>query len=122
MKTARFDLSDVDCKRIRPMLPTKPRGVARVDDRRVLLASSGLSGPALAGSALPLRPAYEDLQPFQSLCKGGRLSAGICNLCKKSPDSMHFADISIISAQVPPPSHVRGAIISMGPRTSSARL
>ena len=33
---ARFDLSDAEWRIIRPLLPNKPRGVARVDDRRVL--------------------------------------------------------------------------------------
>ena len=33
---ARFDLSDFEWGLIQPLLPNKPRGVARVDDRRVL--------------------------------------------------------------------------------------
>lgn len=33
---AQFDLSDVEWRLIRALLPNKPRGVARVDDRRVL--------------------------------------------------------------------------------------
>jgi transposase len=33
---ARFDLSDAECRIIQPLLPNKPRGVARTDDRRVL--------------------------------------------------------------------------------------
>lgn len=33
---ARFDLTDFRWKLIQPLLPDKPRGVARVDDRRVL--------------------------------------------------------------------------------------
>src|SRR6478609_2838913 len=33
---ARFDLSDFEWSIIEPLLPKKPRGVARVDDRRVL--------------------------------------------------------------------------------------
>lgn len=32
----RYELSDMECSIIRTMLPTKPRGVPRVDDRRVL--------------------------------------------------------------------------------------
>ncbi len=32
---ARFDLTDFEWPVIQPLLPTKPRGVARVDDRRV---------------------------------------------------------------------------------------
>lgn len=33
---ARFDLTDFEWSVIQPLLPTKSRGVARVDDRRVL--------------------------------------------------------------------------------------
>ncbi|WP_438363539.1 transposase, partial [Sandarakinorhabdus limnophila] len=33
---ARFDLSDFEWSVIEPLLPTKVRGVKRVDDRRVL--------------------------------------------------------------------------------------
>ena len=33
---ARFDLTDVEWALIQPLLPNKPRGVPRVDDRRVL--------------------------------------------------------------------------------------
>ena len=33
---ARFDLSDAEWAIISPLLPNKPRGVARTDDRRVL--------------------------------------------------------------------------------------
>src|SRR5450432_3600439 len=33
---ARFDLSDAEWDMIRPLLPNKPRGVARVNGRRVL--------------------------------------------------------------------------------------
>jgi transposase len=33
---ARYDLTDFEWRAIEPLLTTKPRGVARVDDRRVL--------------------------------------------------------------------------------------
>ena len=33
---ARFDLSDAEWRIICPLLPNKPRGVPRTDDRRVL--------------------------------------------------------------------------------------
>ena len=33
---ARFDLTDFESSVIQPLLPNKPRGVPRVDDRRVL--------------------------------------------------------------------------------------
>ena len=36
VEMARFDLTDFEWSVIQPLLPNKPRGVARVDDRRVL--------------------------------------------------------------------------------------
>ena len=36
---ARFDLSDGEWALIKPLLPNKPRGVARVNDRRGLNAA-----------------------------------------------------------------------------------
>lgn len=33
---ARFDLTDRERAVVQPLLPNKPRGVARVDDRRVV--------------------------------------------------------------------------------------
>ena len=33
---ARYDLSETEWRLIEPLLPNKPRGVARVDDRRVV--------------------------------------------------------------------------------------
>ena len=40
----RYDLSEFEWRAIEPQLPNKPRGVARVDDRRVL---NGILGVAL---------------------------------------------------------------------------
>jgi transposase len=36
MGTGRYDLTDLEWEAIKPHLPNKPRGVPRVDDRRVL--------------------------------------------------------------------------------------
>ena len=36
MRVRRYELSDFEWSVIEPLLPNKPRGVARVDDRRVL--------------------------------------------------------------------------------------
>lgn len=38
---SRYDLTDPKWSVIKPLLPNKPRGVPRVDDRRVL---NGISG------------------------------------------------------------------------------
>ena len=36
MAHGRYDLTEFEWKKIQPLLPNKPRGVPRVDDRRVL--------------------------------------------------------------------------------------
>jgi len=36
---SRYDLTDFEWRVIEPLLPNKPRGVPRVDDRRVLVSS-----------------------------------------------------------------------------------
>ncbi len=40
----RYELADYEWLAIKPMLPNKPRGVPRVNDRRVL---NGILGPAI---------------------------------------------------------------------------
>jgi transposase len=48
----RYELSDYEWTAIKPMLPSKPRGVRRVNDRRV--AQRHLLG-SVSGAPLPLR-------------------------------------------------------------------
>jgi hypothetical protein len=42
---SRYDLTDFEWRAIEPLLPNKPRGVPRVDDRRVLNGIFWVSGP-----------------------------------------------------------------------------
>ena len=64
---ARFDPTDQEWVVISPLLPNKPRGVLREDDRRVL--------NGLARSAGALRPLHDGLQPLQPMGQGRRLAA-----------------------------------------------
>ena len=70
-----YELSDHEWAAIEPMLPNTPRGVRRVNDRRVL---SGIfwvlrSGGAMARSARDLWSPYHLLQSVRALAAGGRL-------------------------------------------------
>ena len=47
---ARFDLTDFEWSVIEPLLPNKPRGMPRVDDRRVL---NGIFWRLRTGGAAP---------------------------------------------------------------------
>jgi len=66
---ARYELTEFEWKVIRPLLPNKPRGVPRVDDRRVL--NGYFLGPALGlpvgRRAGALRSADDGLQSVQPL-------------------------------------------------------
>lgn len=49
----RHELSNFEWSVIRPLHPNKPRGVPRLDDRRVLSGICGGSKPAYCGRVLP---------------------------------------------------------------------
>ena len=61
---SRYDLTDFECRVIEPLLPNEPRGVPRVDDRRVL---NGIFWVLRSGAP------WRDL-PERS-CDGGRCEA-----------------------------------------------
>ena len=72
MAHGRYDLTEFEWKTIQPLLPNKPRGVPRVDDRRVL---NGIFHHLRSGSPwidLPERygPTDHCLQPLQPLAEG----------------------------------------------------
>jgi transposase len=76
---ARFDLTDFEWSVIEPLLPTKVRGVARVDDRRVL---NGLfwrlrTGAPWADISARYGAAHDLREPLQSMAQGGPLSVDI---------------------------------------------
>lgn len=111
---ARFDLSDFEWELIRPLLPNKPRGVARVDDRRVL---NGIFWGLGAGSPwrdLPERygPRTTVYNRFNRWAKDGVWVQVFETLAEKSPDSMQFIDSSIIRAHQHAASGKRGAKIT----------
>ncbi len=59
---ARFDLTDFEWSIIAPLLPNKPRGVPRVDDRRVLNGifwrfRTGAPGRTFPTATVLIRPA-----------------------------------------------------------------
>lgn len=67
-------LSDYEWTAIKPMLPDKPRGVPRVNDRRVLNGSSGSCDPERPGATCrTTSPGHHLLQSLRSLATGGQL-------------------------------------------------
>src|SRR5258706_7159586 len=70
---ARFDLTDFEWSVIGPLLPNKPRGVARVDDRRVLNGRfwGRRTGASRAGIPQRYRPHTTLLKRFHPTREAG---------------------------------------------------
>jgi transposase len=97
---ARFDLSDAEWAVIAPLLPNKPRGVPRADDRRVL---NGIFWTLRTGS--PWRDLPERYGPYTTVynrynrwAKAGVWLRIFEALAERSPDALHLIDSSIIRA------------------------
>jgi transposase len=97
---ARFDLSDSEWAVIEPLLPNKPRGVPRVDDRRVL---NGIFWILRTGS--PWRDLPERYGPYTTVynrynrwAKKGVWLRIFEVLSAQAPDSLHLIDTSIVRA------------------------
>ena len=97
---ARFDLTDTEWSIIEPLLPNRPRGVARVDDRRVL---NGIFYILRTGS--PWRDLPERYGPYTTVynrfnrwAKQGIWLQVFEALAAHSPQSMHLIDSSIVRA------------------------
>ena len=100
VRMARFDLSDVEWRLIEPLLPNKPRGVARVSDRRVL---NGIFYVLRTGS--PWRDLPERYGPYTTIynrfnrwARAGVWVRVFETLAAKSPGSMALIDSSNIRA------------------------
>jgi transposase len=97
---ARFDLSDSEWAIIKPLLPNKPRGVPRVDDRRVV---NGIFYILRTGS--PWRDLPERYGQYTTInnrynrwAKAGVWLAVFEALSARSPESLHLIDSSIVRA------------------------
>jgi transposase len=97
---ARYDLSETEWRMISPLLPNKPRGVARVDDRRVV---NGIFYVLRTGS--PWRDLPERYGPYTTVynrynrwAKAGVWLRIFETLAAQSPQSLQLIDSSIIRA------------------------
>jgi len=68
----RYELTDFEWSVIAPLLPNKPRGVARVDDRRVLIGIflAVSVGVAVGRHTVALWAADHLLQPLRAMASG----------------------------------------------------
>src|SRR5258706_15828548 len=97
---ARFDLSDTEWALIKPLLPNKSRGVARVNDRRVL---NGIFYVLRTGSPwrdLPERygPYTTAYNRFNRWSRRGVWKRIFDRLALQSRDSLHLIDSTIVKA------------------------
>lgn len=95
---ARYDLSEADWRLIAPLLPNKPRGIPRVDDRRVV---NGIFYVLRTGSPwrdLPRRygPYTTVYNRYNRWAKAGVWLRVFEALAARSPQSLHLIDSSII--------------------------
>lgn len=97
---SRFDLTDEEWAIIEPLLPNKPRGVPRVDDRRIL---NGIFFVLRTG--IPWRDLPERYGPYTTVynrynrwAKAGVWARIFEALAKKMPRSLALIDSSIIRA------------------------
>ena len=97
---ARFDLTDFEWAIIQPLLPNKPRGVPRTDDRRVLngifyILRTGSPWRDLPSRYGPYTTAYNR---YNRWAKAGVWIHVFNALAEQSPQSMVFIDSSIVRA------------------------
>jgi transposase len=100
MMNRRHDLTDAEWTLIAPLLPNKPRGVPRVDDRRVI---SGIFYILRTGA--PWRDLPERYGPYTTVynrynrwAKQGVWLRIFETLSEHSPGSLHLIDSSIVRA------------------------
>jgi len=96
----RHDLTEAEWSLIAPLLPNKPRGVARVDDRRVI---SGIFYILRTGA--PWRDLPERYGPYTTVynrynrwARQGVWLRVFETLAAGSPKSLHLIDTSIVRA------------------------
>ncbi len=97
---ARYDLSEAEWRLIAPLLPNKPRGIPRVDDRRVL---NGIFYILRTGS--PWRDLPDRYGPYTTVYnrynrwgKAGVWLRVFETFSVRSPQSLHLIDASALHA------------------------
>ena len=112
---ARFDLSDAEWAIVAPLLPNKPRGVPRTDDRRVL---NGIFYYILRTGS-PWRDLPERYGPYTTVynrfnrwAKAGVWLRVFEALAARAPGSLHLIDSSIVRAHQHAAGGKRGARIT----------
>jgi transposase len=113
----RYELTDCEWAAIKPMLPNKPRGVPRVNDRRVL---NGIFWVLRSGA--PWRDLPDNFGPYTTcynrFVRWGR--AGVWTKIMNALAGAHDADIQMIDTSIVRV-HQHGACITRNRRQSMGR-
>jgi transposase len=98
--TGRHDLSDREWTIVAPLLPNKPRGVARVDDRRVIDGIFYILRTGAPWRDLPERygPRTTVYNRYNRWAKQGVWLRVFEALAERSPEALHLIDSSIVRA------------------------
>lgn len=95
---SRYDLTDLEWCVIEPLLPNKPRGGPRVNDRRVLNGIFWVLRSGAPSRDLPERPAHHLLQPLRAMVKGGRMDRLMDAISAAHDGDIHMIDSTSVSA------------------------
>src|SRR5687767_11670873 len=114
----RYELTDDEWTAIKPMLPNKPRGVPRVNDRRVLngifwILRSGAPWHDLPDAFGPYTTCYNRFVRWRRAGVWGRI---IDALATTHDAAVPMIDTSIVRV------HQRGACITRNPRTVDGKV
>ena len=94
MSARRYELSDFEWSVMQPLLPNKPRGVARADDRKVLTAFTGVCG---RGRLWPIFRSGTDLpRPAPTAFDAGRRS--VCGTAFEAVSKAYDGDLQMIDS------------------------
>ena len=94
----RFDLTDKEWKIIQPLLPNKPRGVARVNDRRVLTGLFWVLRTGAPWEDMPARygPRTTVYNRFNRWRKAGVWKKILRHLQADIEDTLYMIDSSVM--------------------------
>ena len=109
-----YDVSESEWRLIAPLLPNKPRGVPRVDDRRIINAIFYVLRTGSPWRDLPSRygPYTTAYNRYNRWSKAGVWLRIFETLAAQSPQSLHLIDSSIIRAHQHAASKKKGARIT----------
>ncbi|WP_245320390.1 IS5 family transposase [Bradyrhizobium lablabi] len=110
-----YELTDGEWAAIKPMLPNKPRGIPRVNDRRVLNGIFWILRSGAPWRARGVWSVHHLLQPICSVAVGWCLEPHHRGTCRCPDAAVQMIDTSVVRV------HQHGACITRNQRQSMGR-